>query len=301
MSINVLSSLSAKALRHKLCNEGLHLRIGMFDVSIRSNLPSVALSVYHLYADFSLSEEQELTDFDITLAAPSLLRRYFRPQVNFSFEGKQPFKPLPQKQAFAMFEWGLNWVVANHAHQFAIVHASTVERNGRGYIFPGAPGSGKSTLCAALVCRGWRLLSDEMAMISLVDGLLWPIPRPISLKNASVDIIRNFGDNVVMGELVADTAKGNLTHMQPPKASVQSAQVPARPYAVVFPRYRAGAETELTEITKAQTLIRLAENCFNYPVLGSAGFSCLADVVDQTHCLTLSYSKLEEAIAALEF
>ena len=70
-------------------------------------------------------------------------------------------------QGFAMFEWGLNWVVANHAHQFAIVHAAAVEKDGRGFIFPGAPGSGKSTLCAALVSRGWRLLSDEMAMISL--------------------------------------------------------------------------------------------------------------------------------------
>jgi predicted ATPase len=29
-------------------------------------------------------------------------------------------------------------------------------------ILPAPPGSGKSTLCAALVTRGWRLLSDEL-------------------------------------------------------------------------------------------------------------------------------------------
>lgn len=241
-----------------------------------------------------------MIDFRIDIASPSLLRRWFRPQVNFNFDGVRPFKPLPINQAFAMFEWGLNWVIANHAHQFAIVHAATVEKNGRGYIFPGAPGSGKSTLCAALVCRGWRLLSDEMALISLSDGLIWPIPRPVSLKNASIEIIRKFEGGAVLGDIVADTAKGNIAHMRPPKASVMASKVPAAPFAVVFPTYRAGAKTEYLEISKGQTLMRLAENCFNYPVLGAAGFNCLADAVEQSRCHTAVYSELDDIIASLE-
>ena len=199
-----------------------------------------------------------------------------------------------------MFEWGLNWVIANHAHQFAIVHSATLEKNGRGYIFPGAPGSGKSTLCAALVCRGWRLLSDEMALISLEDGLIWPIPRPVSLKNASIEIIRNFGGGAVLGDIVADTAKGNIAHMRPPKASVDAARVPVEPFAVVFPTYRANTRTEFVEITKGQTLMRLAENCFNYPVLGAAGFNCLGDAVAKSSCHTVHFSDLNEVIAMLE-
>ena len=199
-----------------------------------------------------------------------------------------------------MFEWGLNWVIANHAHQYAIVHAATVEKNGRGFIFPGAPGSGKSTLCAALVCKGWRLLSDEMALVSINGGLIWPIPRPVSLKNSSIEIIRKFGGDVVIGDVVAETAKGNIAHMRPPKTSVQAVTSPVVPFAVVFPTYSADTETDFAEISKGRTLMRLAENCFNFSVLGAAGFNCLADTVEKCHCHTLVYSSLDNAIAAIE-
>lgn len=287
-------------MSRRLAGRGLNLTIGRFDIALTSRLPQVNRGVVQLYADFPLSPDNSLIDFRIDIASPSLLRRWFRSQVNFNFDGVRPFKPLPINQAFAMFEWGLNWVVANHAHQFAIVHAATVEKNGRGYIFPGVPGSGKSTLCAALVCRGWRLLSDEMALISLTDGLIWPIPRPVSLKNASIEIIRKFAGGAVLGDIVADTAKGNIAHMRPPKASVMSSTVPVAPFAVVFPTYRAGANTEYVEISKGQTLMRLAENCFNYPVLGAAGFNCLADAVEKSRCHTAVYSELDDIIASLE-
>ena len=292
--------MPSEEVASRLTGRGLKIAIGPFDVSLRSRLPQVIRGVTHMYADFPISPPGEFIDFHINLFSPSLLRRWFRPQVNFAFADTLPFKPLPMAQGFAMFEWGLNWVVANHGHQYAIVHAAAVEKDGRGFIFPGAPGSGKSTLCAALVSRGWRLLSDEMAMISLADGLIWPIPRPVSLKNASIEIIRKLSVDVVMGEVVADTAKGNVAHMRPPKASVVSAKVPAPPFAIVFPTYRAAAATEYAEISKGHTLMLLAENCFNYPVLGAAGFNCLADAVDRSHCRTLTYSDMNDAISALE-
>lgn len=295
-----LMSLSTQEVNRYLSGQGLNIKIGGFNVAVKSTLPQIRSGISKLYADFPLGLQGQFIDFQIDLSSPTLLRRWFRPQVNFSLDGKQPFKPLPVAQAYAMFEWGLNWVIANHAHQFAIVHAAAVEKNGRGYIFPGAPGSGKSTLCAALVCKGWRLLSDEMAMISLVDGLIWPIPRPISLKNASIEIIRHFGSDVVMGDVIADTVKGNLAHMRPPRSSVDAVNIPVRPYAVVFPTYQAEAQTLHVEISRGRTLMQLAENCFNYPVLGSSGFNCLADVVDQSICHRLVYSELDDAIASLE-
>jgi hypothetical protein len=40
-----------------------------------------------------------------------------------------------------------------------------LERGGRALLLPAPSGSGKSTLCAGLAFNGWRLLSDELALL----------------------------------------------------------------------------------------------------------------------------------------
>jgi HprK-related kinase A len=199
-----------------------------------------------------------------------------------------------------MFEWGLNWVVANHAHHYLIIHSAVLEKNGKTLIFPGSPGSGKSTLCAGLVTQGWRLLSDEMALLSLKNGLLTPIPRPISLKNQSIDIIKQIPGDFFIGPAVHDTAKGTVAHMSAPRSSVERGDEQATPTAVIFPKYKAGAETNLSPISKGRTFLALAENSFNYHVLGSTAFSALTTMIDQCQCYNFTYQHLESAYETMD-
>jgi len=71
-----------------------------------------------------------------------------------------------------------------------MLHAAVLEKNGRAVVLPGDPGAGKSTLTAALMLSGWRLLSDEITLVDRDDGLLVGLARPVSLKNASIDVIQ---------------------------------------------------------------------------------------------------------------
>ena len=57
-----------------------------------------------------------------------------------------------------------------HAHQYLIIHAAVVEKNGLAAILPAPPGSGKGTLTAGSVLSGWRLLSDELTLIDRLSG-----------------------------------------------------------------------------------------------------------------------------------
>jgi HprK-related kinase A len=275
---------------------GLYLKTGSFTTRIQTAIPGVAESIALLYADYPAQESADFADFHIRMAQPANMRRWFKPQVNFLYDGMAPFKPLPLDQAFPMFEWGLNWCVASKANRYLIIHAAVIEKNGCAAILPAPPGSGKSTLCAALVCRGWRLLSDELALIRAEDGMLVPLPRPISLKNASIDIIRSYEPSTIFSKPIADTTKGTVAHLKAPNESVQRAEELARPAWVVFPKYEAGSEAKLESMSRARSFMSVAENAFNYSLLGKKGFDTLARIIDASMSYQFTYSRLDDAI-----
>ncbi|MCP5417675.1 MAG: HprK-related kinase A [Chromatiaceae bacterium] len=287
-------------IRRALRGDGYRIKIGPFNVSLRSRLNKVAESMSLFYGDYPQLPADAFVDYHVRVDNPLGLRRWLHPQAIFSFDGFTPFKPLPEAQAFAMFEWGLNWCIATTAHQFLVVHSAVVAKDDRAIILPGDPGSGKSTLCAAMVSQGWRLLSDEMALIDPEAEHITPLPRPIGLKNESIEIIRTYGNNVTLGPSINDTAKGTVAHMRPPPDTLQHATRAAQPDHIVFPRYTTGAATELRPLNKPRTLTRVAEQSFNYHILGEDGFTTLTRLVSNCPAVELSYSHLDSAIAQID-
>lgn len=228
------------------------------------------------------------------------VRRLVHKQIVFEIDGERPFLPLPHNQAFPMFEWGMNWCISTNLHKWVLIHSAVVEKNGRAVIMPAPPGSGKSTLCAALVARGWRLLSDEMALIDPSSGLLQPFPRPVSLKNQSIQIIRDFASPGVIGPVFPDTHKGDIAHLKVPTASRERALECAQPGWIIFPRYKAGATTRLSSISKAAAVMQLAGNSFNQDRLGDTAFRTLVRVAAQCGTHEFEYSMLDDAIRCFD-
>ena len=204
-----LGEWTAAHLASRLRHPGVHLQTGPFICHIRSPLPSVAQALHFGYADFPLVEDERFADFHLRVAPPRGLRRWIRPQVFFTIDGAVAFAPYPLRLAAPILEWGLNWCVAVRAHQYLMIHAAIVERRGGAVLLCGASGAGKSTLCAAAVLRGWRLLSDEITLLEAREGQAVPLPRPISLKNESIAVIRQFAPAAPLGTAWTDTAKGD--------------------------------------------------------------------------------------------
>ncbi|MFN3397447.1 MAG: HprK-related kinase A [Sulfurimicrobium sp.] len=291
-----VSALTLPELGFRLKTAGIFLQTGSFVTHLQTSITSVAEGIGLLYADYPLVEQAGFADFHVNLACPRTLRRWFKPQVLFLFDGRPTFKPLPLDQAFPMLEWGLNWCVSSHANRYLIIHAAVVEKGGHAAILPAPPGSGKSTLCAALVCRGWRLLSDELALVRVSDGSIAPLPRPVSLKNESIDIIQHYEPGAIFSRKVSDTMKGTVAHMKAPTESIAHAMESARPAWVIFPRYQAGVATRLEALPRSRAFMRVADNAFNYSLLGVRGFETLAGLIDASLCYDFSYSVLDEAI-----
>ena len=292
----IVSNLSLGEIRNRLSGDGLRIVSGPFNCRIQSAFPELAPDLARLYANHALVPDDTFIDFHVAVEAGHGLRRWFRPQARFVVDGIEPFTPLPRAQALPMIEWGMNWCITAYSQHVLILHAAAVARDNRAIIMPAPPGSGKSTLCAALVNRGWRLLSDELTIIRLDTIEISALARPVNLKNKSIDIIRNFAPEAFLTQPVLDTTKGTVALMAPSVESVRDVGQIARPHWMILPRYKPGAQTSLTPMRTGAAFLQIADNAMNYHVLGLKGFEAVGQLVDRCKHFNFEYSQLDEAI-----
>src|SRR3546814_14858289 len=60
--------------------------------------------------------------------------------------------------------------------------------------------------------------------------------------------------------------------------------------------FKIGAPVTFAPRSKADTLIELGRNAFNYSIHGERGFEVLSRLVDDCTCYSLTYSALSEAL-----
>jgi HprK-related kinase A len=282
------------------CQAGFRVDLGPFAFRLRSRQTKFLTLFRDFYAEFPVLQADALVDFYIDLAPLDNHRRWIKPQVMIKLNGEQPFQPFAASYAMLLFEWGLNWCIARHAEQNLMLHAAVLERQGKALILPAPPGSGKSTLCAALAQSGWRFLSDEFCIIRAKDRQILPIPRPTPLKNQSIEIIKNLEPSVFIGPSFPNTRKGTIAHLRAPEASIAKLKNTASPAWIVFPSYQAQAKVKVQPIKKCHAFMKLATNSFNYQIQAEEGFKLIGDIIDRSACYNMSYSNLGEAIAQIE-
>ncbi|MDO9449640.1 MAG: HprK-related kinase A [Rugosibacter sp.] len=295
-----LADVSDADFAHSLRYGAFRLQVGGFSLRIDSDVDALRTGLRQMYARYPVSLSGGYYDFDLGIRPASLLRRWFRRNVVFSLSGQAPFLPMVVDHAHALFEWGLNWTIGSSVHQYLILHSAVVEKQGKGVMLSAVSGSGKSTLTAELAMRGWRIFSDELALIDGPALRLVPFPRPISLKNQSIDLMRRRYPEAQFGPLAHDTQKGTIAHLRVPDASVERATETAPPALIIFPKWTAGAPLRVQPVGAGQAAMRLIDQSFNYPVLGPLGFSRLADLAQSAPAWELEYSSLDDAVDALD-
>lgn len=294
-----LGGLSPTEFERRLQRGKLRLQIGPYVYRLQSNLGAVAEGLSLLYRDFPLAPDDTFVDFDVALTSRGLGQR-LRRRAEFRFDHQSPFESIPTGQAYAFLEWGMNWCVSLYPNEYLKLHAAVVSRAGRAMIMPGVPGAGKSTLCAALGLRGWRILSDEHALVPLQTSTLVPLCRPVSLKNASIDIIREFDPSAQLGPLSRETHKGVVAHMKADLApdSHDPEAVPAG--LILFPRFSSDEPQVLRPRRRTESFIIAAYHSFNYSVLGAAGFEAMKFLLEELPCYDLVYHNLDWAVRAVD-
>jgi HprK-related kinase A len=164
----------------------MRLRIGPMGFRVGSDWPGPVAALRRLYSDYP-EPKDGVVDFNVRLEAERPWRRFVRPQV--AIRGDYMLRealPVGLEHGLLAAEMGMNLQMALGHRRHLLLHAASVERDGRALLMTGVSGAGKSTLAMLLGERGWRLMGDEFALLDLRDGSLHPFPRAISLKNAAV-------------------------------------------------------------------------------------------------------------------
>jgi HprK-related kinase A len=294
-----VGEMKPRELRGRLADDGVGLDFGAARVRIRSEAPGFDEAFSTVYRGFDASPSEGFFDVTVRLRRAVGVRRYLRAQVELVADGGAVFAPFPADTHLPLLEWGINFLFATRLGFHLLLHAGVAELDGRAVILPAMPGSGKSTLTAALCTRGFRLLSDEFGVVRFSDGKLLPLLRPVALKNESIDVIANYAPRATIGPRFPKTRKGTVAHMAPDAGAIESRHVPATPALIVFPKYDPRVECLVQPERRSLAFSRLSINSFNYEMLGPVAFDAVARLIGLCPAYRLVYSDLDRAIGAI--
>ena len=274
------------------------VRIGPVSFRVGSDWRGPVEQLRALYADHPAPVDG-IADYTVRLSATRPWRRFVRPSVAIAGDYMLPdAAPLPLAHGLLAAEMAMNLQLALGERRFLLLHAATVERDGRAIVLTGESGAGKSTLAALLSARGWRLMGDEFALLDPETGLLHAFPRLVSLKNAAVGVVRRALPEARFGPLMAGTPKGDIRHLVPDAVALAAMDRPARPVRLVFPRY--GFANDARPVGAGEAFVRLTQASTNYVALGEQGFDALTRFVREVPAVALDYPDADSAIAAIE-
>jgi hypothetical protein len=190
---------------------------------------------------------------------------------------------------------GALWSAAINAHNFLFyIHAGTVGTDHACVLLPAAPGSGKSSLTAALTHRGFRYFSDEVALIEPGTFMVTPMPLAFCAKSTGWDVLSRYYPEILSVPTHARSDGKIVRYVPPPADRVQ--KTPASISHIVFPRYDKESKTELKPIARSEALGRLMVECLGQKQrLDRNNVEQLIRWISSIQCYALPFSSLDAA------
>jgi hypothetical protein len=170
-----------------------------------------------------------------------------------------------------------------------VLHAGAVMFNNKAALVVGPTGSGKSSLVAWLIARGFGYLSDEITLLFGGEPTVQGFPRALVLKRGSVEkllAMPYFRD-------VDSIAAGQSVMLRPQSRHDAAANLhPCN--LIVFPEYVEGAELQIEPVGAAQIALRLVENNVNARNLPDGGFATLVHMARHAPAFALRYGDFDQ-------
>jgi hypothetical protein len=205
------------------------------------------------------------------------------------FEGTEVVRTAVPGELVGYLVWHVNRHAVALSPRYVLLHAAAASTDGgaapRAVVLPGPPDAGKTTLVTALVEAGMAYLTDEAVALDPRTGLVVPFPKSLTLGRGAWPLFPHLEPPRTEGAIRYDYG---VWSVDPRRIRADAIGGPARPAAVVFPEYRAGAAAECRPLRGSEALTALARLAFNLGDHGPAGFDLLASMVRACRCYRLT-------------
>ena len=296
-----LGSFSRSDLRSALRHGTLTLHLGPFTHLISGSSNALIDYLTDTYRDYRVEmTPSDVTDVLLSLEAPNFARRFVRRQITPNPGFKVPAVPLPISMAPLAYEMGLNLSVALRCCRFINVHAGVVADDSGAIVMSAESGAGKSTLTAALLQQGYRLFSDEFALIGLDEPLLYPYPRPISLKQETIPVVREMVGDSWISKVVTGTPKGDIAYYRARESDLAQDKTPAAAKLLLFPKFEKGVRPMARQLNPAEAIMRLVPASTNYSLLGEPAFLALTGMLKNVRAYEITYGSTTDSLRLVE-
>jgi hypothetical protein len=213
-------------------------------------------------------------------------------------EDRPVYRTADESELVAFLEKSITYSVLSELEGYLLVHAGAVQLNGCGLILPARSGNGKSLLVMGLMASGWKLLSDDAAVIDEERATVLPFPTSLCFKQDSKALLGHY--NLTPGQRNSFITRDRVVYyFNPLDINPRCIGEPCPIRHIVFPRFNPSGKTVLKEISRAEAAFRLIQNSFNFGGRGASSLDGLADLVGKAHCFELNINRLETGVRVL--
>jgi hypothetical protein len=181
------------------------------------------------------------------------------------------------------------WAAATTLH-YSVFHAGAVARDEKAMLLPGSSRSGKTTLTAALLQRGFELLSDEVGALDHETGRLTPYPRALSIRNDSFPLLS------LPEDLGAELGSRDGRFVSVRELGARRAEGDADLALVIEPSVEPGAAPRLERLRPGLAAMTLIQVSCTFRAFKEAELDRVIGLARRVPCYQLTLSALGPAL-----
>ena len=280
-----------------MATETRHYRIGVVAVSIESPSEECVRVFDRIYGCYRTEDPGD------TALHMMIVRRKAKPWSAAEYvvqcNGETYVAGRDERGVMPHLEAALNHQTMLTQNTFFQLHAGVMSLQNRAVVFTGKSGTGKSTLAAALLARGWSYLCDEFALIEPKSLLVYPFPKALSIKRDGRDHIERLNLPLVSGEWSDGKRTRPFSYVTPMEADgVVGGPCPIG--SVLFLSRRTNMSLRWSRLSEPEAAMTLYRCGLNTEDLGRQAFETAVALARQAQCFELNLGSLEESCDVVE-